>query len=189
MKIKSLLFAAAFSISAFAFAADFSPIAKVVASETSGVYNVMYKSVSASKVKVSIYSASNVELFTETLMGQNSFVRPYNFNSMAEGEYTIIVEDAHGKTVEKINHTIEKTESLIRVIRLAEEPNKYMLSVVNKGTDNVTIAILNNAGEEIHSERQTVNGDFAVVYNITAAGVKPTFTVTSSNGNVKTISY
>jgi len=40
----------------------------------------------------------------------DGFMRPYNFDGLPEGQYTIKVEDENGKTVEKINYKSGRVE-------------------------------------------------------------------------------
>src|SRR5690349_167346 len=69
----------------------------IVPAPTSGsVYNLYYKAEDAGRVKVTIYNSTNQVVFTEAISHTSSFKRPYNFCELAEGEYTIIVEDKNG---------------------------------------------------------------------------------------------
>src|SRR5690242_12927838 len=64
----------------------------------SKLYKVYYKSDQVGKVKVSVLSENGSIIFSETLRKVNGFLRPYNFDGLPEGEYTIRVEDEYGKT-------------------------------------------------------------------------------------------
>src|SRR5262245_60322404 len=60
------------------------------------VYNIEYASTQKGKVEVSILNSKNETIYSEVISNLSSFVRPYNFSSLAEGEYTIAIKDENG---------------------------------------------------------------------------------------------
>ncbi|SRR5260221_3461073 len=161
----------------------------VVSDATAGIYKLIYKTSEAGKVKVSIYNVGRELIFTETLLNVESFIRPYNFSNLSQGEYTIVVEDKNGKTEEKVNYFFKKVTSTVEVSKIANEANKYLLSVENKETDLIDVKILDGADNILHQQSMTVNGKFSVIYNLTKVKGEVTFQVTGSNGQTKTIKY
>jgi hypothetical protein len=176
-----------FSATVFAHAG--SPIKTAVISATTGVYKVIYKSTETGNVKVSIFNASQVLVFTETLTNVSSFIRPYNFSDLSQGEYTIVVEDKNGKSEEKVSYHIVKVESTVAVAKIANQANKYILSVENTATDIVSVRIFDAAGTILHEQSMTVNGKFSVIYNLNQVKTAPIFEVTGTNGITKTIAF
>jgi len=57
----------------------------------STLYKVYYKSERPGKVKLSIMDENGFILFGETMNKVNGFLRPYNFDGLPEGQYTIRV--------------------------------------------------------------------------------------------------
>jgi hypothetical protein len=76
----------------------------VKSAEKVNVYNIHYRTTIEGTVKLSIINSKNKAVFSEVLLNTSSFVRPYNFSHLAEGEYTVILEDKNGKQAEKIWH-------------------------------------------------------------------------------------
>ena len=153
----------------------------------STLYKVYYKSDRPGKVKVSIINEKGNTIFDETLKKVNGFLRPYNFDGLPEGKYTIKVEDEYGKTVEKINYKLGRVEKLIQVHKLPGE-NKYLLSISSPKPEDVFIYIFDDKGNLVHNEIQSINGDFAQVYNLTEV---KSFTIEVSDkfGELKTVTY
>ena len=187
-KITVLFFALMMSVAAFA---D-SPTSLTVTSASAHVYKVYYKANEAGKVRVSIINNSNKAVFSEVLNNVASFVRPYNFSELPEGEYTIVVEDKNGKQVEKVQYSMSKITSFISVTEKANDPNKYILNVVNNGTDVVSVKIF-AAENLLHEQTLQVTGNFGQVYNLssvrTTNDMKITFVVTTSAGITRTIEF
>src|SRR6266581_2345699 len=75
----------------------------VVKSNSSKIIKVYYKSETTGRVDVSIANSAGQHLFSESIFKTNGFIRPYNLESLPEGEYTVTVSDSYGKTVEKIS--------------------------------------------------------------------------------------
>ena len=55
-------------------------------------YKLIYKSAEKSDVSVQIYNEKNVLIFSEVIRKSDGFIRPYNFESLGQGEYTIKVD-------------------------------------------------------------------------------------------------
>ncbi len=172
------------------FAAQAAPLKLAVISDaTTGVYKLVYRAAEAGKVKVSILNSAQEIIFTETLSSVQSFVRPYNFSNLTQGEYTIVVEDKNGKTEEHVSYYFKKVESNVDVTKIANESRKYLLSVENKETDLIDVKIIDKSNNVLHQQSMTVTGKFSVIYNLTSVQGDVTFEVTGSNGAVKTFNY
>jgi hypothetical protein len=128
-------------------------------------------------------------IFTETLTHVESFSRPYNFSNLGQGEYTIVIEDKAGRTEEKVSYFFRKVESTVAVTKIANEANKYLLSVENKNADLIDVKIVDAESNILHEQSMTVNGKFSVIYNLTTIQGEITFVVIGSDGLIKTIKY
>lgn len=186
-KITSLVIACVLSVAAFAK----TPLLSVAPSTTASVYDVYYKGTEAGNVKVSIYNNSNVLVFSETLNNVTSFKRPYNFSNLAQGEYTIVLEDKNGKQVENVRYRMNTVNSFIHVAAIANAENKYMLNVTNDGTESVYVKIFNNENDLLHEQALQVTGTFGLVYNLSKvkSSSEITFEITTSNGKVQRMTF
>ena len=153
----------------------------------STLYKVYYKSEKVGRVKVSIIDEKGNILFNETINKVDGFLRPYNFDGLPEGEYTVKVEDENGKTVEKVSYKAGRVEKLIHVQKLHGE-NKYMLSIASPKAEDVFIYIFDDQNNLIYNEIQSINGAFAQVYNLQDM---KSFTIEVSDkfGVLKKVSY
>ena len=188
-KLSVLVFAFIVStVSAFADA----PTSLTVVPATSQVYKVYYKTKEAGKVKVSIINSSNQLVFSEVMSNVASFVRPYNFSELPEGEYTIVLEDKNGKQVEKVNYAMNKIVSFVKVTEVANADNKFMLNVANNGSEVVTVKIF-SGNSLVHTQNVEVKGSFGQVYNLNqvkaATKATITFEVSTSSGKYQTITF
>ncbi|MGC4022754.1 MAG: hypothetical protein QM734_12810 [Cyclobacteriaceae bacterium] len=132
----------------------------------STLFKLYYKSVKAGKVKVSIKDNDGSTVFSESMTKIDAFMRPYNFDGLPFGEYTVTVEDESGKTVEAVNYKENKVEKLIHIAKLANEQSKFLLTVASAKLEDVYIYIFDQAGALVHNEIQTINKEFAQVYNL-----------------------
>ncbi|MBS1506409.1 MAG: hypothetical protein JSS79_07185 [Bacteroidetes bacterium] len=154
----------------------------------STLFKLYYKAEKLGRVKISITNEQGIALFEETMYRVDGFVRPYNFESLPEGQYTIAIEDESGKTIEKVNYQAGKVEKLIHVQKLLSEDNKYLLTIASAKPEEVFIYIFDNNGNLIFNEIQSVGNEFARVYDL--SNYKSfTIEVLDKQGMLKSISY
>ena len=154
----------------------------------SGTYMLIYKTTQSGNVKVSILNSKGETVFTESLK-TGSFKRPYNFSDLEPGEFKIVVEDKDGKTEKVVLYAINKVESIVDVVKIANAQNKYLLSIENKESDRIQVRIVDSEKNVLHEESYTVNGKFAVVFNLSKVKTSPTFEVAGSSGAWKTFTF
>jgi hypothetical protein len=159
----------------------------VTNSKGSSLFKLYYTAYMADDVTVTIYNQFGKLLFTEKMKKTDGFVRPYNFERLGEGDYTIEVENEEGRHIEKVHYSAGKIDKLINIVKLADE-GKYLLTVASKGADNVTINIYNEINQLIYSQDRFVEKEFAEVINLKN---RKTFTieVADSKGLLKTLTY
>ena len=152
-------------------------------------FRLYYKGNESSNVKVSILNSDKKVVFTETLYNVDGFVRPYNFTNLEDGQYTIEIADRSNKHSESIEVSRGKVEKLAHILKVTGQEGKYLLTVSNKKTDDLTVRIFDGSNQMIYDEVQSVSSDFAKIYNLKKYTGKFTFEVTDGNGNTKSISY
>jgi hypothetical protein len=192
MKKISLLFVGVlFCTLVFANGTDepIAPASSVAVTNSSGssLFKLYYSAYTAADVKVSIFNQSGRLVFTERLRKTDGFIRPYNFEGLEVGDYTIQIENTEGKRVERVHYNAGKIEKLINIVKLAEE-GKYLLSITSKRADNVNVNIYNDNDELIHSQKCFVNNEFAEVINVKGIHAFK-IEVTDSKGLLKTLKY
>lgn len=190
MKKISLLFVGVlFCTLVFATGTD-EPTSSVVVTNSSGssLFKLYYTAYMAGDVKVSIFNHAGKLVFTEKLKRTDGFIRPYNFEGLAAGDYAIHIETTSDKRVEKVHYSAGKIEKLINIVKLAGEDGKYLLSVTSKRADTINVNIYNNRNELIHSQNRFVNNEFAEVLNLKSIN-DFTIEVTDRDGLLKTIKY
>jgi hypothetical protein len=188
MKTKSFILSvvAVVLASTFSFAEPGNPKLVVLNQKESGVFKLIYEGTKAGKVSLKISDANGQVLFTESVNGLSSFIRPLNFNGMAPGEYIVEVADAAGKLAQTVNYRTEAPVQNVHVAKIANE-GKYLLAVTNKGSEQINVKIFDGTNNLVHSETMTVNGNLGLVYNLKQVSGVPTFEVTDNAGNTKVI--
>ena len=150
-------------------------------------FKVYYKGSQQADVKVSIRDAGDNILFSETIKKSDGFVRPYNFSSLPEGDYTIQIADKFGRQIEKISYKREKSETLAHLLKVSGSSAKYLLTVSNRADGDVTVRIYDEANNVIYDKKEQVTKDFAKVYNLEGIPGEFTFEVTDAKGTSTSI--
>jgi hypothetical protein len=192
MKPRVIILILAFIIIGLAAFAE-NPSAFTVTSAEKGVFTVMYKRPETGKVKLSIFNIDDKLIFSEVLNNVGSFVRPYNFNELAEGEYTIVLEDKNGRYEEKISHKSPGIVSFIKVNAVANESDKYVLNVVTNAKESVYVKIFDNVKGLVYEQQVEVTGSYGLLYNLnkvkSSANAIVIFEVTTGSGKVVTTMF
>jgi hypothetical protein len=158
--------------------------------KSGSTFKLSYTRSELSSVKISIYNDKHNLVFTETIHRISSFMRPYNFSDLPEGDYTIEISDGSSKVIETVKHTKEATkEKHVRWVPVVGAEGKYVLSIANRGSEVVTINIYDSKGILKYTTREEINGDFAKVYNLKKISGKVLVEVTDAKGNIKSLSY
>jgi hypothetical protein len=161
----------------------------VMNSNGSSLFRVMYKAPSYNNIKVSIINDRQEVVFTETLRKMNGFMRPYNFDGLPLGAYTIQIEDSFGKQIEKVNYGLAKSETLIHLAKLSGEDTKYILTGLSTTEDEIQVRIYDSLHQLLYEESRKVVGQFGEIYNLRNLPGPFTVEVSDSRGILKTIRY
>jgi hypothetical protein len=189
-KISALIISCVMSFSSVAG----SPTTMTVTTASNGsIFNINYRASEVGSVNVSILNKANQLVFAETIHNVASFVRPYNFSQLAEGEYTVVVSDKNGKQAEKVSYSLNKITSFISVSEIAHEENKYAFRVANNGTEVVNVRIYGENQVVIHEQEVEVTGSFGLIYDLnkvkSTTGSSITFEISTSSGKTEIIKF
>lgn len=146
-------------------------------------FKVIYKSEEESDVKIEIYDDRKIMVYHETIKHSSGFARPFNFNALSDGDYTVRLDNGSSEMTKIIS--MGKPEKLAHLINLNN--GKYLLTVSGKGEDKIHVKVSNDQGETIHTETTSVFGDFAEVFDMSGINGKFTFEVSDSRGLSKVI--
>ena len=149
---------------------------------------LLYRAEQFSDVKILILNERSEVVLSEKLKNTDGFLRPYNFSELPAGEYSFVVTDAAGSQTEKISYREKsKTERIAKLMPVAGNDKKLLLSVPNKQPDTITITILDEVDNILYSEEETISDDFAKVYNLESFEGKITFRVVDRKGNTASL--
>jgi hypothetical protein len=155
---------------------------------TEGNFKLIYKSETASDVKISIFNTDSRLVYSERVRNTTGFARPYSFKNLAPGEYRVVVEDESGSTTRKISTLQTASSKLVNVMKLKSAEGKFLVTIGGRGTEALTLNIYEGQ-KLIHSEVKEVSGDFAQVYNLAQVKGSPSFEVLHQNGTSEILEY
>ena len=161
---------------------------RVLNANGSNLFKVFYKANRFGNVKVSILNQNQQVVFSEILRRIDGFMRPYNFDGLPDGAYTIQIEDAFGKRLEKINYTTNKISTYVHLAKLSGG-NKYALTGRAFKEDQIQVRIYDAAHQIVFEANRKVNGEFGEVYNLKNLTGAYTIEVGGRDGILKTIEY
>lgn len=141
--------------------------AKVTVANTKNeVYNLVYKGANPDKVKIEIYNEANDLIFSEKIRAGEPFARPYNFQELPAGEYTIKVTDAHGTVNRKVYHNIavKVNDEAVQWVDVKPFNGKYKLTIIS-GFNNATVRVLAN-GERVYEDIKSIKNGYCELYRL-----------------------
>lgn len=192
MKKNLILLGLVVALNTMVFASDDRPASAtgLAVVRNGAVFKVFYAGSQRADVKVAIYDESDEVVFSEVIRKTDGFVRPYNFSTMKEGDYTIELTGIDGRKSEKLHYRAGQIEKLANLMKLTGEEGKYLLTVSNKENDILTVRILDEASNKLlYSEKELISADFARIYNLTQLKGKVLFEISGKNGTITRLAY
>jgi Domain of unknown function (DUF3244) len=185
MKKLVVMFGALMIISRVAFAGEVAPSASNTSVSLKGeIVKISYRSEDSEKVRVTIYDAASNVVFSEEIRNKPSFIRPYNLENLAYGEYTIVLEDKNGRKEEKVSYVKKSAEVQASIIH-KKESRKAMVTLYSKGETEVTYSVLDINNNVLFSKTEKVNGQAAKAFNLSKVKGAVTIQVADSQGLLK----
>ena len=154
--------------------------------ENGSTFRLLYKGMKPSDVKVLILNDENQIVFSEKIKSTDGFARPYNFSNLPEGHYSIQVKNGDITQTETVNYHIRKEKKAMHLLRLPGSP-KYVLSVPNKGSENLSVTIFNDLNQVLYNSSENISGDFARIYNLEGHSGNFRFVVKDGKGQTNSI--
>jgi hypothetical protein len=156
------------------------------------VYRLVYQSEVAGNVSVSIYNEKGELLMEDRIRNVSAFARPYNFDALPAGKYSLVVEDAKGKETKEIFHLVSAVASantnLVVKVTAVEGSAKYALSVIGAQIQPVAVKIYDSFGQLVYADSIEETESFRKVYDITKVkGQGLTLEVENSTGVLQTV--
>jgi hypothetical protein len=158
--------------------------------KSGSVFKLFYKGTRPSDVTVTILDEKGTAVYKETLRNVENFMRPYNFSSLKEGEYTIELNHEDGKQLQKISYHNAVATAQKKLMNLLRVPGteKYMLRVSNKGNETLKVSVFDAKHALVYSGTEKIDGDFAKIYDMNEVGQGFVIEVTDQNGITQSLS-
>lgn len=145
-------------------------------------YKLYYQSASAAKIRVTIADAQGKVVYRDWIKSTASFMRPYTFDGLANGAYTVTVDNGTDKQIQVIQHSNTPTDvKAANVLQLAD--NKYLLSVKGQFVSGKINVKIWDGTTLLHKQQTEVNGDFGQLFRLENITTPVSFEVTDSKGN------
>ena len=194
MKTKtSFLFAVALMVAGSVFANDSSTQMVVVNGTDASIIKVIYKSETSENVRMKIYNETGSVVYAHTIKVVNGFMLPINLAGLAFGEYTIEIAGKSGVQSKKIKYGVEvaqaRANSVLKTVHVSKvaDQNKYIMSIINEGSQWINVKIFDGSDTLIHSESRMIKGNNGLVYTLEQIVGIPTFEVTDKTGVTQVI--
>lgn len=194
MKTKtSFLFAVALMVAGSVFANDSSTQMVVVNGTDASIIKVIYKSETSENVRMKIYNEAGSVVYAHTIKVVNGFMLPINLAGLAFGEYTIEIAGKSGVQSKKIKYGVEvaqaRANSVLKTVHVSKvaDQNKYIMSIINEGSQWINVKIFDGSDTLIHSESRMIKGNNGLVYTFEQIVGTPTFEVTDKTGVTQVI--
>jgi len=160
-----------------------------VIKKDANTFRLIYKAEKLSNVRVSIYDSKDQLVYSEKVNNTEGFTRPYNFENLGEGDYTIAIEDGTKKQIEKVSYRAPKVTKALNVIKLSSEEGKYFVMAAGQGEELITVSVFDGQHNLVHRSLEATNGNFSKLYNLKSVKGHLTFEVSNENGEVKSVTY
>ena len=153
------------------------------------VFRVIYKSEKEVDVRVRIYNDKDELVYSEKVNNTDGFTRPYNFENLGEGEYTIAIEDGSRKQIEKVSYYAPKVTKSLSVLKMQSEEGKFLVMAAGQGNELITVSIYDGENNLIHRSYEATKGNFSKLYNLKSVKGHVTFEIGNENGEMKKVAY
>lgn len=160
-----------------------------VIKKDASTFRLIYKSENEADVRVSIYDDKDQLVYSEKVNNTDGFTRPYNFENLGEGEYTIAIENGSKKQVEKVSYRAPKVTKVLNVVKMSSDEGKYVVMAAGQGDELISVAIYDGEHNLVHKSLEATKGNFSKVYNLKALKGHLTFEISNENGEVKSVAY
>ena len=182
MKTRIILFTAICMLSIAVYAiSDPTSWFTVSRNELSDVFLIKYTGSKTGKVTVSIKDSKGNEIITRSILAVRDFSMPINFSSVAEGVYTIQIDNGTEKVTQTLNYTNETAPTFSHVTNLGNK--HYLFTASHAGLEKILIVITDGNGVIVFEENKVIKGDAAFLFDLTKVSGQPTFDVTEESGH------
>jgi hypothetical protein len=146
------------------------------------IIKVLYKSDKISTVTVSIFDSNQKKIFSETLKNKKGFLRPYNLEKLAYGDYTVELSDGNSAYRDTVSLVKPQPGRTFKVTRVAGSLNKVMFTI-GKNALGFNVKILDQKGSVIYKDDQMISEDFGQIFNLKRIKGEVSVIVTDAHGN------
>jgi len=160
-----------------------------VIKKDANTFRLIYKAEKQSNVRVSIYDSKDQLVYSEKVNNTEGFTRPYNFENLGEGDYTIAIEDGSKKQLEKVSYRAPKVTKTLNVIKMSSDEGKYFVMAAGQGEEEITVSVYDGNHNLVHKSVEATDGDFSKIYNLKSVKGHITFEISNENGEVKSVAY
>jgi len=185
MKTKAVIAALILMIGvAQAKASDNGPSVTISHQDGSDIFLVNYRAGQAGNVKMTVRDQQGRELITKSIRDVRAFSLPVNLEDVDAGVYDIEIDNGTEKQTQILDYSNQSPATYTHVTALGG--NRYLLSVEHAGSEKIYIRIVDGTGETEFEQEQSINGSFAIVYDLRNVDGSPTFEVSDTSGRSRT---
>jgi hypothetical protein len=147
-------------------------------------FKVVYHATGARTVTVRIYDVSKKIVFTEKIKNCSSFMRPYNFSSLPEGEYVIEVANGERTTIENVSYRLP-AEPKVEVSDVSN--SAFRVDISSKELAPLSLKIYDASNNLLHKETISAAASTSRVYKLRNVAGKVLIEVKDHYGRMTTM--
>jgi hypothetical protein len=183
MKTKMLIIAAFCCMAGAANStpSETSPTVDIVRKDTTSVYVVNYMGSKTGKVTITVKDNAQATVLVRSFKEIKDFSLPINFSSVAEGVYTVQIDNGIEKLDRTVNYTKDIATNYTRVENLGN--GQYLLTSSHSGKEKITVKVYNESNVKVYEEDKMVRGDFSMLFNLKNVTGQPYFEVSEKSGD------
>jgi len=183
MKLKLIVIAAfCFIANAVNSATDVPSVTITRMEDSSSIFLVNYSGNKIGTIVVVVKDSKDEIVLTKWIKATKDFSLPVNFSSVAEGTYTIQIDNGNGneKLTRTLTYTNDTAPTYSHVVSLGDK--RYLFTSSHSGAEKISIRIYDGEGNLVFEKEKLIQGDFAMLFNLRKISGTPSFEVSEKNG-------
>lgn len=183
--MKNLILAIAMLLTTQVISEAKTPVSLAVTAKSASSYEIAYTTHERSTVKITVTDESGKALSSRVVRNIGNFKMPVQLQDLKYGKYYVTVDNGSEVLKKELNYQ-QAAPIYTHVSKLTE--SKYLLSISNTGVSQpVKISVYDASSNLLHSSKEIIDGQKAVVVRMQNVKGDPTFEVSDPSGQFEVI--
>jgi hypothetical protein len=154
---------------------------KVMSAKKDKAYRIVYQSPETVNVEIKIKDENNITIYSERIKGTDGFVKNFDLSNVPDGKYTFRVESP----MYDYKKTVKVSDNVVTGLHITNiERDKFALVGTNASEDDLTLYILDDAGNALFQEEIEKSTEVKQLFNLEKVEGKAASFVIYGNGKL-----